>query len=213
VSAPRASFSVARGSGWLLVGMLATAVMQLLSAALLGRLLEPRDFGLITTATLVVRVVYYFSQFGLANAVVQKEDLTDADVRTSSALALWIGLLATGIGILVAPLAATALDQPAAVGVARALSVGFLLVGLGAVPLALLRRQLNFRAVAAIEVFSYAVGYLLVVLIAAVVFRAGVWSLVIGALVQAALQSAGGLLLTHQRVRLVFFRRQVSGLA
>lgn len=207
-----ASSAVARGSGWLLAGMVATSLMQLASAAVLGRVLAPQDFGLVTAATLVVRVVYYFSQFGLGNAVVQKRELTAEDLRTSSALALWIGLLATGVGVMVAPLAASALGQPEATGVARVLSLSFVLVGLGTVPLALLRRRLKFRLVAGIEVFSYAIGYLMVAATAAVVFHAGVWSLVIGSLAQTVVQTASGLVLARHRITMVFWRREATPL-
>lgn len=179
-----------RGSSWLLLSTAVTSVLQLVSAAVLGRLLSPGDFGVIAAAMLVVRVVYYFAQFGLGSALVQKPTLSAEDIHAGAWLATVIGAVATCAGIAVAPLLAGLLHQSGAVRVAQVMSVSFLIAGIATTPLALLRRRLRFRAVAALDVVSYAVGYLVVGL-AAVLCGAGLWSLVIAALTQGAVQAAG----------------------
>lgn len=191
-----------RGSGWLLLSVAATFVLQLASAAVLGRLLAPRDFGLVATAGLLLRIVYYFSQFGLGSAVVQKPELTTADLRTGYALAVALGAVATAGSFLLAPVAAALLNQRDAVPVTQALSVSFLLVGLGTTPSALLRRQHRFRAVAVVETLSYVVGYLLVGVGTLVLLDWGVWSLVAAALTQALFQAAAASLLARPPVGL-----------
>lgn len=179
-----------RGSSWLLLSTVVIAVFQLVSAAVLGRLLSPSDFGVIAAAMLVVRLVYYFSQFGLGSALVQKPELSVDDIRAGAWLAIVLGAVATCVGVAAAPLLSGLLDQPGAVRVAQVMSVSFFFTGIATTPLALLRRRLRFRAVAALDVVSYAVGYLVVGL-AAVLCGAGLWSLVIAALTQGAVQAAG----------------------
>jgi polysaccharide transporter, PST family len=183
-----------RGSSWLLLSALVTSVLQLVSAAVLGRLLTPADFGVVAAALLVVRVVYYFSQFGLGSALVQKPALSDDDVRAAAWLAIVISSTATAGAVLAAPLMAALMHQPRSVHVAQILSLSFLLTGIATTPLALLRRHLRFRAVAVLEVSSYAIGYLIVGL-AAVLAGAGLWSLVLAALAQSTVQALGALLL------------------
>lgn len=193
-STPGLAAASARGAGWLLVSTATTSVLQLVSAAVLGRLLTPSDFGVVAAALLLVRVVYYFSQFGLGSALVQRPVLSDDDVRAAAWLAVVVGSAATVLGVAAAPLLAMLLDQPDSVRVAQVLSISFLLTGVGVTPLALLRRRLRFRAVALVDVVSYAVGYL-VVGVAAVLAGAGAWSLVLATLTQTAVQTVAALIL------------------
>jgi O-antigen/teichoic acid export membrane protein len=201
VREPGLAAASARGAGWLLLSTVVTAALQLVSAAVLGRLLTPADFGVVAAALLVIRVVYYFSQFGLGSALVQKRELSDGDVRAGAWLAIVIGSVATVAGVLAAPLLAALLHQPGSVRVAQVLSVSFLLTGIATTPLALLRRSLRFRAVATVDVVSYALGYPVAGL-GAVLAGAGLWSLVIAALVQGTVQALGLLALAPHPVAL-----------
>lgn len=201
-----------RGSGWLLLSTMITSALQLVSAAVLGRLLTPADFGVVAAAGLLIRVVYYFSQFGLGSALVQRPELSDDDVRAAAWLAVVIGAVATLGGVLAAPLLAALLHQPGSVRIAQFLSLSFLLTGIATTPLALLRRRLRFRAVAVLDVASYAIGYLLFGL-AAVLAGAGVWSLVVAALGQAAVQALGCLLLAPHPISLRPSRRALGPMA
>lgn len=201
VPGPGLAAASARGAGWLLVSTAVTSVLQLVSAAVLGRLLTPADFGVVAAALLLTRVVYYFSQFGLGSALVQKPELSGDDVRAAAWLAVVIGAVATIVGMLAAPPVSALLRQPGSVHVAQVLSISFLLTGVATTPLALLRRHLRFRAIAAIEVTSYAVGYL-VVGVPAVLAGAGLWSLVIATLVQGTVQAVGGLVTAPHPVSL-----------
>jgi lipopolysaccharide exporter len=210
--APDLTATSVRGSSWLLLSTGVTSALQLVSAAVLGRLLSPVDFGVVAAAMLVIRIVYYFSQFGLGSAIVQKHDLSDDDIRAGAWLAVVIGAIATCIGVAVAPPLAALLDQSGAVRVARVLSVTFLITGLATTPLALLRRSLRFRAVAALEVSSYAVGYLVVGLGAALI-GAGLWSLVLAALTQGIVQAGCAVLLVRHPVALLPPRGCVAPLA
>lgn len=211
-AAPGLTTASVRGSTWLLLSTVVTSVLQLISAGVLGRLLSPADFGVVAAAMLVIRIVYYFSQFGLGSAMVQKPELSDDDIRAGAWLATVVGAIATCIGVVAAPLLAGLLDQPGAVRVAQVLSVSFLVAGLATAPLALLRRNLRFRAVAALDVVSYAVGYLLVGLVA-VLAGAGLWSLVFAALTQSAIQAVGAALLVRHPVAVRPPRGSVAPLA
>lgn len=191
-----------RGASWLLMSTVATSVLQLVSVAVLGRLLPPSDFGVVAAALLLTRVVHYFSQFGLGNAVVQKPTLSDDDIRAAAWLAMAAGSVAMAAAAALAPLLSRLLHQPEAVSVAQVLSLSFLISAVGTTPVALLRRRLRFRVLAVLEVVSYAAGYL-VVGVGAVLAGAGLWSLVLASLTQTAVQAVAALLIVRHPMALL----------
>lgn len=201
-----------RGAGWLFLSFLATAFMQLLSAAVMGRLLSPADFGIVALAALVLRAVQYFSQFGIGSAVVQKRQLTKDEIGATMLFSGLIGALGTMIAVLLSPLAGWLLDREDVVGATRLLSLTLAVGGIGIVPLALLRRRLRFKAVAVVEATSYGVGYLLVGIGSAVLLDAGYWSLVFAALSQTLLQTVCALLLSSADLTLARSPRSARGL-
>jgi lipopolysaccharide exporter len=99
-----------------------------------------------------------------------------------------------------APLFSGVFRVPALTPVLRTLGVTFLFEGLGMVGIGLLRRQLRFRLLSTITVATYALGYL-VVAIGLALLGAGVWSLVIGALVSSGSQTIWQYALLRHPVR------------
>ena len=160
--------------------------MQLVYTAVMGRLLEPRDFGLVAAAMIGLRFISYVSRFGLGSAVAQRANLTSSEAATAFRLSGAIGLLAGGVAVATSPLISGIIDQPEAAPIMRAFSVALLAGALGAVPEALLRRSFRFRALALGQVASYGLGYLGVG-IGLAVAGAGVWSLVAASVAQSVL--------------------------
>src|SRR5665647_3427404 len=66
-----------RGVGWSATSQIARLLMQILISAILARLLEPSDFGLIAMVTVFSNFVAIFSGFGLASAIVREREISD----------------------------------------------------------------------------------------------------------------------------------------
>lgn len=188
------------GLKWGGLGALASALLQLGFTAALARLLAPADFGLIAMCLVALRLFTYFSQLGLAAALVQRERLEPADVRLALGLT-WVVCSAGALGVaLLAPVAGWFFRSPALVPLLRALAPTLLVAGLGGVSLAILRRELRFREQALLETASYALGYGVVGVVAAW-SGAGVWSLVATSWAQALLLMVGAWALTRHPLR------------
>lgn len=181
---------------WGLASLVVNVVAQLGFTAVMARLLEPAAFGLMAMAIIAMRLFAHVSQAGLAAALVQRPDLQRAHVQAALGLTLTIGTLATLAMWLAAPLLAMFFADPALPAVLRGLAPNLLLAALGALPLALLRRRLRFKAIAAIETIAYIVGYGAVGALLASL-GAGVWALVGATLAQSAL--AWALAYTQER--------------
>ncbi len=177
------------GIGW---GGLSTGVnvlFQLVFMAVMARLLNPVDFGLIAIANVMLRFLTYFAQLGVGPALIQKPQLTDGDVRAALSVSLSISGLCTGIAVIAAPFIASYFVMPMLAAVIQALSINFLLGGLSAVSLSLLCREMRFRQIAIIESSAYVLGYGLVgITLAYLGF--GVWALVGAVLSQSTLSAS-----------------------
>ena len=151
-------------------------ILQVLSAAVLGRLLLPRDFGLLAMVMSITAFIGMFKDLGLSNATVQRPTITHGQV---SGL-FWINCaLSVGVALVVATLApfiAWFYHEPKLTAITLALSANFIFSGLAVQHQALLRRQMQFKTTAVIEMVSMACGVTTSISMAGMHF--GYWSLV-----------------------------------
>lgn len=184
---------------WLIsaLGKSGAQVIQLVSLAVLARLLVPSDFGMVAMVMAVIGVAGIFSDMGLSAATVRAKSLTEA--QASSLLMLNIGFgLVTSIALYAAaPLLMRIYDNPDLVLLAQLMSWSFLIGSLGTQHLALLRRQLKFALLAKLNLVSVAVGQLVAIVLA--VQGHGYWSIAVGMLVSGATRTAGAWLLNRWR--------------
>lgn len=164
--------------------------MQLVYSAVMARLLEPADFGMVAAALISLRFVSYLSTLGMGSAVVQRDELLPHEAAAAFKLSILLGLSTATAAVLGAPLLSSILRQPAATNVTRWMALGLVIGAASSVPEALLRRRLQFRGIGALQVVSYAVGYLGIGITLAV-RGCGVWSLVAASVVQGMVQLFG----------------------
>lgn len=128
-------------------------------AAILARLLTPREFGLVGMVLAVTALVGIFNELGLSTATVQCQEITQQQVSNL----FWVNVGVSGIATLVccglAPLLARFYHDPRVAGIMLALSPMFVLTGSTVQHRALLTRQMRFRSVAVIDVVSMFVGF------------------------------------------------------
>lgn len=185
-SSPNLTAAAVHGVKWTTAATLVTAVLQIGYSATMARLLTPAAFGLVALAGVILRFGSYFAQMGMEQAIIQKAELTRADVRAAFTSSVALGAAFAGLLVLAAPLAAGFVRQPEVVPVVRVLAAGIFLTGLNATALSLLRRRMQFRTLALLEVTSYVLSY--GGLGIGLAFRGfGVWSLVAATLGQSLL--------------------------
>lgn len=151
--------------------------LQLTGSAALARLLEPSQFGLVAMAGTVTAFIVVLTELNVATAAVQQERL---DQNTASAL-MWI---ACGTGFLALLLSAAA--APASLWffadgrlplVVLGLGLTAPIYSIGALPNALLIRNMRWLDLQIASLGGLAVG-IAVAIVAARLFAAGYWALV-----------------------------------
>jgi PST family polysaccharide transporter len=150
--------------------------LNLISTVILARLLTPHDFGLVAMVTAVTGFLIMFRHAGLSTPTVQREHITHAQVSNL----FWINLALSGVCALLiavlAPVMARFYHDLRITYIALALSGTFLIGGFRVQHLALLKRQMRFKAIALVEVGSMAAGVIVGIVMALLHYR--YWSLV-----------------------------------
>jgi O-antigen/teichoic acid export membrane protein len=150
--------------------------LNLVSTVILARLLTPRDFGLVAMVTAVTGFLAMFRHAGLATPTVQREHLTHAQVSNLFWINLGVSASCALVLAALSPIIARFYHDSRVTPIMLVLSTTFLVGGFRVQHLALLKRQMRFKAIAMIEVGSMATGVLVGVIMA--VLNCRYWSLV-----------------------------------
>lgn len=167
----------ARGAAVTVAAQAARILIQFLGVIVLSRLLDATDYGLVAMALTIVSFGEIFRDFGLSSAAIQAPTLSRSERDNLFWLNAGIGLVLAVLAFLGAPLFADLYRHPEVESITRALALVFLVNGLTTQYRASLVRNLRFKAIAAIEVSSAALG--LGAAIGAGVLGMGYWALVI----------------------------------
>jgi O-antigen/teichoic acid export membrane protein len=167
------------GLSWTFVGMGGQLALQILTIAILARLVTPEEYGVMGMALVITGLSQIFSTLGLAPAVVQKPDLIAPEISAARVVSVMLGAICGAIVFILAPSLEAVTGIPRLADVLRVLSCVFVIEGLSAVAEALIQRRLEFRTLAKINFAAYALGYCPLSILVAY-FGSGIWGLVAG---------------------------------
>lgn len=147
------------------------------SLMVLGRLLDPKDFGLVAMVTALTGVLHLFRDFGLSAATVQRVHVTEAQMSTLFWINVLVGVILGLLAVVMAPVVMVFYHEPRLFGVTAVLATGFLFNAAGVQHATMLQRQLRFTALAMINMISLVVST--AVGIGMAVGGYGYWALVV----------------------------------
>jgi O-antigen/teichoic acid export membrane protein len=130
-----------------------------ISTAILSRLLTPMEFGIYAVVNAVVAIfAASFQEFGGANYLIQKEDLTDQDTRTAFTVTVCISIVLALVLVFFGKAFVVFFKQSGLdTGMAVA-ALNFLLTPFSVVVSALLRRQMAFGKLTLCSLIANSVG-------------------------------------------------------
>lgn len=173
-----------RGGALTLMAQAVKVAMQFGSTAALARLLVPADFGLIAMVLAVTGFIAMFKDAGLSMATLQRPEINHAQVSSLFWVNVALSAALMALVAALAPLLAWFNNEPRLLGITLALAATFILGGLTVQHLAILRRQMRFRALVAIDLATAVARIATGIALALAGF--GYWSLVGMAVAEAA---------------------------
>lgn len=176
-----------KGVTWSAASLWGKQAISLLVFLILSRLLGPEAFGLVAAATVFTALVQILLDQGFQEAIVQRAELEPEHLDSAFWSGIALGVLLMLGGVLLAPWVAGLFHEPQLTPIVRWLSADFVLGALSGTQQAILQRQMAFRALGIRTLSATLAGGVAGVILA---FRgAGVWSLVVMTLVEAAVDA------------------------
>lgn len=175
----KASRNPLAASGWSGVGFIVSNIVGVVASPLLARRLGQDDFGLFAEVNLVYLAVVLLSEGTILQALVQMRGDRARLGRAGLWLSLMLGLLGGALCVAAGPVMARIYDDAELTPLLLLMAPSVVISALGAVPHALLARELDFRRKALPEALAVFAGG--VATIAAAFAGMGVYALALGA--------------------------------
>jgi len=168
-----------RGMVWAYSSYVGGRLLVLVATAILARLLNPSDFGLVALALSIIALLEGISNFGLGQAlVIQDDDVVHERAETVFVSSVALGFLLSLVMVAFSPLLASFFDEPELTPIAAVLGATTFLRSLGVTHYSLAQRGLDFRVRTIAEVAEVVLRGAVGIGLALAGF--GAWSLVLG---------------------------------
>lgn len=170
------------GVKWNSIATVYNIFMQIIRIAILTRLLDKSDFGLVAIATMVISFTDIFSDLGFTVAVIHKQNVS----RNQFSSLYWMNLFTSTILFVVAafssPLFSSFYHEPILNIIIPLLGVQIFLNAFGKLFQTIKTKNLEFRFLSIVRISSITIGLIVTTLLA--LWGLGIYSLIIGQLVQ-----------------------------
>jgi O-antigen/teichoic acid export membrane protein len=167
---------ISHGIFWDFLGKLFTQVVTFVVSVFLARLLFPEDFALIAMVMAFYSIATIFIDFGLSEALVQRESISEIQISSIFWINLFFATVLCVLFFFSSNLISKYYEIPELVGIAKAMSFVFILGALGSIHTAQMHRSMSFKKLSKINVISSTVSG--IVGIAMAYSGYGVWSLI-----------------------------------
>jgi len=168
--------STISGIKWSSVSQFGKQILAFMVTAILARLLNPSDYGLIGMSTVVIGFMQLFKDLGTSAAIIQRINISQTLISSIFWVNMVFGILMIGFSWVIAPFVSVFYHEPRLTLVLRVLSLSFFISGLSIVQNALLQKKLSFDILAKAELMSALCGSIIGIAMALKGY--GVWSLV-----------------------------------
>ena len=195
------------GGRWMAIQNIGLQALSLATTAVLARILSPSDFGLVAIVMVLLGLFSLINQVGWGAALVVRKQLSPEIVSTAFWAATVFGAAAATVLVVLAAPLASLFGNPAATDLLRAIVIVLLLGPPGAVARALLARDLRYQAIALLRLTKQTTYAVTAVSLAAVA-GLGVWSVILGQVLAAAVGLVLVMVIARPPIRLVFRRKE-----
>lgn len=190
------------GSIWSLVERFGYLFIQFISNLVLARLLTPSDFGTIGVLLVFVTLSEVMIDSGLGSALIQKSNITEFDKSTVFFTNLGLATFLYLLIFVTAPFIADYFHNHQIIVLLRVLIIVILIDSFGAIQNVLLQRDMNFKLITKIKIFSIIPAVLIAIVCA--LLGLGIWTLVIQYLSYSLLRSISLWSCSYWRPKFIF---------
>ncbi|CAN2048989.1 putative Polysaccharide biosynthesis protein C-terminal domain-containing protein [Candidatus Magnetomoraceae bacterium gMMP-1] len=154
--------------------------LKIIFTIILARILDPKDFGIMAIASVVVFYADNLTSFGFSNALIQRKNITSTYINITFITNFTISIFLCLICIIFSSAIADLFKAPESQAVIEIFSLTFLLTTFFDIPITLLKKEINFKASEIFRLARTLLQSFIAVILALLGFK--VWALVYGQL-------------------------------
>jgi len=177
------------GVKWTTTASIINSVVQLIQLAILARILDPVDFGLMSLVMVAIGFSQLFVDMGVSNAIIYKQGISTEKLSSLYWLNIIIGFLFFWLLILFSPYISKFYENEQLVPLINIVAVTFVIKPWGQQFMVLLQKNMHFNDIAKTDIVSRLISFVVVVVLAYKNF--GVYSLAYGTIIYSAFSTIG----------------------
>jgi O-antigen/teichoic acid export membrane protein len=175
------------GVKWTSLSTFIVTVLQLGQLLVLSRLLSVMEFGLMAIVTIIISLIRSFADLGVTAAVIHFQTTSTEQISTLYWLNLTTGLILYLLLLLVNPLIFLLYPEPGLPELLNIVAISLVIAPIGSLFQTLLQKEMSFNVLAKQEIIATSAATLTTIIMAYLGY--GVWSLVIGQLLNIGLRT------------------------
>ncbi|UYU30737.1 colanic acid undecaprenyl disphosphate flippase WzxC [Siccibacter colletis] len=177
------------GAKWSAMATVIIISLGLIQMTVLARIIDSHQFGLLTVALVIIALADTLSDFGIANSIIQRKEISNLELTTLYWLNVGLGLVVCVAMFLLGDVIADALNNPDLAPLIKTLAFAFVVIPHGQQFRALMQKELEFSKIGSIETFSVLAGFTFTVVTAQYwpVAMTAIWGYLVNSLVRTAL--------------------------
>lgn len=168
------------GVKWTSVSTVITTILQLLQLAILGRLLDPSSFGLMSLVLIVIGFSQAFLDMGISNAIIHKQEISKNQLSTLYWVNVFSGFLLFICICFLSPFISSFYEKQELTKLIMTAALAFLIQPFGQQFMVLWQKEMRFKEIAKVAIINKSISLLVSVYFA---YRGyGAYALVYGVL-------------------------------
>lgn len=195
------SHTVFNAAFWQLLFQILDNVLGFLRLLILARLLTPADFGLVGVAWLILQILNTFTQTGIHQALIHKQQI-EKYLNTAWTYLLLRGIILYVLLFISAPLLSSFFNSPETSAIIRMIGITLLFEGLGNIGTIYFQKNLTFNKQFILQITGNTTDFIVAIGLALIFHN--VWAIVLGALANSFVRMSIGYLLSNYRPRIEF---------
>jgi O-antigen/teichoic acid export membrane protein len=160
---------------WSAIGQYGTQALSFIGNVLIARVLSPEDYGLIALLALIIGLANTFTDSGFSDCLIRRSEVDNEDYGTISTFNISISSILYVLIFLTAPFIADYFSKPELIKISRLIGLSVVFRGLALVPTTKMRKELQFKSLAMMQMFSSLLSLALTYYLA--INRYGYWAL------------------------------------
>ena len=147
------------GAKWSAIATVIIIGLGLVQMTVLARIIDNHQFGLLTVSLVIIALADTLSDFGIANSIIQRKEISHLELTTLYWLNVGLGIVVCVALFLLSDAIAGALNNPELAPLMRALSFAFVVIPHGQQFRALMQKELEFSKIGMIETSAVLAGF------------------------------------------------------